>query len=98
MILTGRPVDAHEALAFGLANRVVPEGTALAEAQRLAEEIARFPQICMRTDRMSSYRQWGVEIDEALRFEGREGERPLRAEAQKGASRFASGEGRGGTF
>lgn len=98
MILTGRPVEAQEALAIGLANRVAPPGEALAEARRLAAEIARFPALCMRTDRMSAYRQWDFDLAEALRFEGREGERPLRAEAAAGAQRFAEGEGRGGRF
>ena len=98
MILTGRPVDAPEALAFGLANRVVAAGEALAEAQRLAASIAAFPALCMRTDRMSAYRQWDFDLPEALRFEGCEGQRPLRAEAQAGAARFAGGAGRGGEF
>lgn len=98
MILTGRPVEAAEALAIGLANRVVPEGGALAAAQALAAEIARFPALCMKTDRMSAYRQWDFDLAEALRFEGREGVAPLRAEAAKGASHFAEGAGRGGSF
>lgn len=98
MILTGRPVDAWEALSMGLANRVVEEGSALASAQALAAEIARFPSLCMRTDRMSAYRQWDFDLAEALRFEGREGAEPLRAEAVLGASRFADGAGRGGRF
>ena len=98
MILTGRPVAADEALAMGLASRVVPDGAALSAAQALAAEIARFPALCMRTDRASAYRQWDFDLAEALRFEGREGERPLRAEAKAGAGRFADGAGRGGRF
>jgi enoyl-CoA hydratase len=98
MILTGRPVEAAEALAIGLANRVVPEGGALAAARALAAEIARFPALCMRTDRMSAYRQWDFDLAEALRFEGREGGKPLRAEAGAGADLFAKGAGRGGSF
>ncbi|WP_237233897.1 crotonase/enoyl-CoA hydratase family protein [Sphingopyxis granuli] len=98
MILTGRPVAADEALAMGLASRVVPDGAALPAAQALAAEIARFPALCMRTDRTSAYRQWDFDLAEALRFEGREGERPLRAEAKAGAGRFADGAGRGGRF
>jgi enoyl-CoA hydratase len=98
MILTGRAVLAPEALAFGLANRVVAEGTARAAAEELAMQIARFPQVCLKADRMSAYRQWGMSIEDALKFEGREGERPLRQEAQRGAARFASGLGRGGDF
>lgn len=98
MILTGRPVAADEALAMGLASRVVPDGAALSAAQALAAEIARFPALCMRTDRASAYRQWDFDLAEALRFEGREGEKPLRAEAKAGAGRFADGAGRGGRF
>ena len=98
MILTGRSVAAAEALSFGLANRIVPKGRALAEAERLANEIARFPQLCLRTDRTSSYRQWGLGLEEALRAEGREGAGPLFAEAETGAARFTAGHGRGGRF
>jgi enoyl-CoA hydratase len=98
MILTGRPVPAEEALSFGLANRLVPAGEAKAEAERLAADLARFPQVCLRADRASSYAQWGEDIETALKREGRDGERPLREEARKGASRFASGAGRGGDF
>ena len=98
MILTDRPVRAEEALSFGLANRLVPAGQARAEAEHLAEEVARFPQVCLRADRASSYAQWGEDIEEALKREGRDGEKPLREEAVKGAGRFASGLGRGGDF
>lgn len=98
MILTGREVKADEALEFGLANRVVPEGTAYEEALKLAENIAQFPQVCMQVDRMNSYQQWGMDIADALRMEAREGAKPLYAEAQNGASRFSSGLGRGGDF
>jgi len=98
MILTGRPVGADEALAWGLANRVVPHGQARTEAERLAAEIASFPQLCMRTDRMSSYRQWSLNLTDALRNEAIEGDRPLREEARRGASRFADGHGRKGSF
>ena len=98
MILTGRSVGPEEALSFGLANRIVPKGQALSAAERLAHEIARFPQLCLRTDRMSSYRQWSLGMDEALSAEGREGARPLFAEAEAGAARFTAGHGRGGRF
>jgi enoyl-CoA hydratase len=87
MILTGRPVGAAEALQWGLANRVVPKGRARAEAQKLAREIARFPQTCIRADRAA-----------ALRSEGRGGYRPLVEEARAGATRFAAGAGRHGSF
>jgi enoyl-CoA hydratase len=98
MILTGRPVGAQEALSWGLANRLVPAGTALAEAQALAAEIARFPALCLRTDRASSYRQWDLGLEAALREEGIAGEAPLREGAREGAARFAGGLGRSGRF
>ena len=98
MILTGRPVDADEALQWGLANRVVPEGHALATAQALAAEIARFPQVCMRGDRASAFAGWSMDLDAALRAEGGRGGRALAAESRAGAQRFAAGKGRGGDF
>jgi enoyl-CoA hydratase/carnithine racemase len=98
MILTGRAVEAEEALSFGLANRLVPKGTARAEAEQLALQLSRFPQVCLRADRLSSYTQWGEDIADALRHEGEGGDAPLRAEAAKGAARFSSGLGRGGDF
>ncbi len=98
MILTGRPVEAREAYEWGLANRLVPAGQARVEAVKLAKEIARFPELCMRTDRMSAYRQWDMELPAALKMEGREGLAPLLEGARDGAARFASGKGRGGNF
>ncbi|MBV9079067.1 MAG: crotonase/enoyl-CoA hydratase family protein [Methylobacteriaceae bacterium] len=98
MILTGRPVGAAEALAFGLANRVVPTGEARAEAERLAHELARFPQGCLRADRASAYAQWSETLPAALLREGRDGEPAIRQEAGAGAARFADGLGRGGDF
>ena len=98
MILTGRPVGSREALEWGLANRVTPPGEARAAAEGLARDIAAFPQICMRTDRESAYRQWDLDLEAALKREGREGLNPLLAEARAGAARFSSGAGRGGSF
>ncbi|HKM62932.1 MAG TPA: crotonase/enoyl-CoA hydratase family protein [Acidisphaera sp.] len=98
MILTGRPVGAAEALSWGLANRVVPDGTARDAAEALAATIARFPQICLRADRMSAHLQWGQDIAAAVRDEAMRGERPLAEEARGGAARFAGGLGRGGDF
>ena len=98
MILTGREVGAEEALAWGLANRLVPAGRALAEALTLAEQLAKFPQICMRSDRLSSYEQWNLDIVEALKNEGRRGVPAIMSETRTGAGRFASGKGRGGNF
>ena len=97
LILTGRPVDADEALAIGLANRVVPAGQARAAAERLAEEIARFPQVCLRADRMSALTQWGLTEPEALDHEF-DGATQTLAGALDGAARFARGAGRHGSF
>jgi enoyl-CoA hydratase len=69
LILTGRPVDAREALQMGLVNRVVAKGAAREEAEKLASEIAAFPQVCMREDRMSAYEQFNLSITDALRNE-----------------------------
>lgn len=98
LILTGRPVGAEEALAMGLCNRVVAKGASRREAERLARELARFPQICLKADRISAYRQWDLGLVEALQNEGRGGLQALKAEAVAGAGRFASGAGRHGAF
>jgi enoyl-CoA hydratase len=99
LILTGRPVGAQEALAMGLANRIVPRGRARAEAEALAREIARFPQICARSDRRSAYEQWDLPFDAALANEYRRGMEAIAAgETRAGATRFAEGHGRGGRF
>ena len=99
LILTGRPVDAHEAHAMGLANRVVPRGQALAAALELARQLSAFPQLCMRNDRLSALEQWSLDWDEATAVEVRFGMETLRTgSAVEGATRFASGQGRGGTF
>jgi enoyl-CoA hydratase len=99
LILTGRPVEAREALSMGLVNRVVPVGEARAAAEALAHEIARFPEICMRADRRSAYEQWDLPLDRALANEYARGWEAIRAgETVEGAKRFASGKGRGGRF
>lgn len=98
MILTGRGVSGQEALTMGLANRLVPPGEALAAALALANELARFPQRCMRSDRLSAYEQWSLSFEEALRNETMRG-LPVMAsgEAQSGAQRFKEGHGRHGS-
>jgi enoyl-CoA hydratase len=96
MILTGRAVGATEAAAWGLANRVVPPGSALAEAVVLAGEIAANPQLCLRHDRASALEQWDLGTTEALANELRHGYVPLHSEAIDGARRFAAGAGRHG--
>ena len=98
MILTGRPVGAAEALGFGLANRVVPAGRARTAAEALAAEIARFPGLCLRTDRMSAYASWDFALQDALHAEAQAGAAPIAAGARDGAARFAGGRGRSGAF
>ena len=99
MILTGRGVSGQETLLWGLANRLVPTGEALQHAITLANELARFPQFCMRSDRLSSYEQWSLPMNEALSNETRRGMQVLRSdEARTGAARFAAGHGRHGNM
>lgn len=99
MILTGRAVGAEEALEMGLANRLVGEGEALSAAQTLAKEISAFPQLCMRSDRLSAYQQWGMDQAEALAVEFEGGLKVVQSgETVAGATRFAEGAGRHGSF
>lgn len=97
LILTGRGVDGLEAERIGLANRVVDPGTALAAAVELAEQIASNPQICLRSDRRSSYDQWGLDLGAALSNETVRGRATIATgETLAGAQRFADGAGRHG--
>jgi enoyl-CoA hydratase len=99
MILTGRPVSGEEALRMGLANRLVEKGEALDAAIALAEQLASFPQRCLRSDRQSAYEQWPLTMPEALRNEFYRGKQVIDSgETQSGATRFASGAGRHGEF
>jgi enoyl-CoA hydratase len=99
MILTGRPVKADEALAWGLANRVVPKGQARRFAEELAAEIAAFPPNCVRSDRLSAHEQWDLPLRDALMNELRRGYATLESgETAAGALRFAGGAGRHGQF
>jgi enoyl-CoA hydratase len=97
LILTGRGVAGDEALRMGLANRLVEPGHALEAALSLARELARFPQRCLRSDRLSALRQWDLPFDDALREELRRGLDVIRSgETREGARRFAAGRGRHG--
>jgi len=96
LILTGRAVDAEEAHAIGLANRVVPTGQARVKAEELAAELAALPQKCLRSDRMSVLNQWGVSEADAMDTEFGSMSR-VAAESLEGAGRFAAGAGRHGS-
>jgi enoyl-CoA hydratase len=97
LILTGRGVMGDEARMMGLANVLCEPGQALAVATELAERVAGFPQLCMRSDRASSYAQWDMPLEEALREETRRGLSVIESgETLAGAARFAGGAGRHG--
>jgi len=97
LILTGRAVDAREAFDIGLANRLAPNGEALAHAIMLAKELAALPQTCLRHDRLSAIEQWGLSEEEALANEYRHGAATIASgETAEGAGDFAGGAGRGG--
>lgn len=96
LILTGRSVLADEALAIGLAHRVVPPGDSRRAAEELAATLAALPQICMNGDRLSAYEQFDLDFEAALQNELEHGKAALAAEAVGGATKFASGSGRGG--
>lgn len=99
LILTGRGVSGEEARWMGLANRVVEPGRALDEALALAEQLAAFPQRCLRGDRRSAYEQWSLELEDALARETEIGLDVIRSgETAEGARRFAAGAGRHGRF
>ncbi len=99
MILTGRPVGAEEALAMGLANRVVEPGTSREEAEKLAAQIAAFPQVCLRSDREAVYRGFGRDLAAGMELEFTLGMRVIASgEAERGARHFVKGLGRHGSF
>jgi len=97
LILTGRKVTAEEAYRIGLCERVVPRGSAREEAEKIAHEIARFPQGAVRADRRSAYETHGLTVREGMKVEWLNGVSVM-AEAVQGAGAFASGKGRHGDF
>ena len=98
LILTGRPVDASEAHAIGLVNRVVPAGQALTAAVELGRQLAAYPQECLRNDLASVHHQHGRPEEEAMAYELEVGLRSLHTDALGGAARFAAGAGRHGSL
>jgi enoyl-CoA hydratase len=99
LILTGRPVSAHEAERIGLANRIVPTGAARRAAEQLAAELAAFPQTCLRHDRLAALEQAGRPEDDAMRTELSHGLASLASpEIRDGVGRFQAGAGRHGAF
>jgi enoyl-CoA hydratase len=98
IILTGRKVPAEECLSIGLCEYVTPKGGARAKAEALAQEIARFPQVCVRADRRSAIKSHGLTVREALIQEWYNGREALIADGVAGAARFSGGLGRHGDF
>jgi enoyl-CoA hydratase len=99
LILTGRPVDAREALEMGIANRLVPKGEARAYAVALAKDLAAFPQACLRNDKRSALAQWDLDEEAAILDEMAGGLKVIASgETVAGATRFAGGAGRHGSF
>ncbi|KAJ5718975.1 hypothetical protein N7493_007430 [Penicillium malachiteum] len=100
MILTGRPVNANEALTMGLANRVVPKGESLNCALEIARQLMSFPDLCLNTDRRSCYYSTyeARSFEDALSQEFKAGERVISAEGIQGAGRFSKGSGRHSSF
>jgi enoyl-CoA hydratase len=95
LILTGRIIDAQEALAIGMVTEIVPDGQHLTRALEMAEGIAAFPQPAMLADRLAAIEGFGMPLHEGLALEARSGPSVF-ASALEGAARFAGGEGRGG--
>jgi len=99
MILTGRPIGAEEAYAWGLANRLVENGQSRIEAEKLARAVAAFPQNCMRNDRLSVYSQMGLTVDDAMINEFEFGLKTLESgEYLEGSKTFKEGKGKHGNF
>jgi enoyl-CoA hydratase len=99
LILTGRPVEAREAQEMGIANRLVPKGEARAHAVALAKDLAAFPQGCLRNDKRSALAQWDLDEEAAIKDEMSGGLQVIASgETVAGATRFASGAGRHGSF
>ena len=99
MILTGRPITAEEAYSWGIANRIVDNGPSRQEAEKLARQIAKFPKICIRNDRLSTYEQSGLSLEDAMVKEFEYGLKTIESgEYLEGSKAFTEGEGKHGSF
>jgi enoyl-CoA hydratase len=98
IILTGRKVTAEECYRIGACERVATHGRTRELAEQLAHEIARFPQACVRSDRISVYRQHGLPVRKALETEWQTSIGIVTAEGIAGAGRFSAGKGRHGDY
>jgi enoyl-CoA hydratase len=98
IILTGRKVPAEECLSIGLCEYVTARGGARQKAEELAQEIARFPQVCVRADRRSAIKSHGLSVRDALIREWYNGRKALIEDGVAGATRFTDGLGRHGDF
>ena len=98
IILTGRKVPAEECMSIGLCEYLTPKGGARAKAEALAQEIARFPKVCVRADRRSAIKSHGLTVREALILEWYNGREALIEDGVAWASRFSEGLGRHGDF
>lgn len=96
LILTGRIIEAEEALSWGLLNEVVAPGAHLERALEMAEGLAAFPQTTMLSDRRAAIEGIGMTFSEGIAHEAEIGRESVET-GTKGAARFASGEGRGGS-
>jgi enoyl-CoA hydratase len=91
LILSGRTVDAAEALAIGLVNEVVADGGEVARALALAEAIAAFPQETLLSDRAAAHAALGLALEDGLALEAQLGRERI-GDALEGARRFAAGD------
>jgi len=98
LIITGRAINSKEALDIGLANRVVKKGSSRIEAENLALEISKFPQLCLNGDRLSAYEQHHLSFQDALKNEFMHGLKAIQHGSLQGTSEFLKGSGRGGDF
>ena len=96
--MTGRKVPAEECWNIGLCEYVTPKGGARKKAEELAREIARFPQVCVRSDRRSAIKSHGLSVREAMIQEWYNGRDALIEDGVAEASRFRDGLGRLGDF